>query len=479
MKKFNYPFVAICTVLSNSTALLAAEWDISKEIDLSVVHSDNIALANAGAEQSDLVFQVKPSLGISGEGARLSVDFNYSLGAVITDGDNGRDEIEDSHYLNANATLEAIEDNLFVDLEADAGVTSVNNTNSAQDIFTRSNNLTQTYSYKVSPYYRYHFGPIADAELRYSYDSLENDKGNISDSENNQWDFSLTSGRHFRGFNWVLSASQSELEYSNGAKDETSEVNADFQFRINRQFTADFGVGYEENDFNNALRQYSDTEGETWTVGTTWTPNPRVVMKLAYVDRFTGGDWDMDLKYRHRRSVLTASYSTSVTNSRRQQLDDISLISTDINGDTVFIGDQELLINQLQPTLANENIVQSQFKLAYEYISRLTTVKFNTTYSERDYQTSLSSTENLDSKVSLSRKLTSLTSLNTSVNWVNQKDVTTLSEQELVRVKLGVSTELGKQSEVSLDFQRAENEDSSGANDYDENRVTASLAMTF
>lgn len=479
MKKSNYPFFAVCMVLANTAVLQAAEWDISKELDVSAVHSDNIALANAGAEQSDLVFQVKPSLGIAGQGARMSVDFNYSLGAVITDGDNGRDEIEDSHYLNANATLEAIEDNLFLDLEADAGVTSVNNTNSAQDIFTSSNNLTQTYSYRVSPYYRYHFGAIADAELRYSYDSLENDNTNTSDSEEYTWNFSLTSGRDFRSYNWVLSASQSELEYSNGAKDESSEVNADFQFRINRQFTADFGVGYEENDFNNALRQYSSTDGETWTVGTTWTPNPRVTLKLAYVDRFTGGDWDMDLKYRHRRSVLTASYSTSVTNSRSQQLDDISLTSTDINGDTVFIGDQDLFINPLQPTLANENILQSQFKLAYEYTSRRTTVKFNTTYSERDYQTRVLSTENLNSRLSLSRKLTPLTSLNTSVNWVNQKDVDALSEQELMTLKLGVSTELGKQSKVSVDLQRAENEDSTGANDYDENRVTASLAMTF
>lgn len=479
MKKSNYPFFAVCMVLANTAVLQAAEWDISKELDVSAVHSDNIALANAGAEQSDLVFQVKPSLGIAGQGARMSVDFNYSLGAVITDGDNGRDEIEDSHYLNANATLEAIEDNLFLDLEADAGVTSVNNTNSAQDIFTSSNNLTQTYSYRVSPYYRYHFGAIADAELRYSYDSLENDNTNTSDSEEYTWNFSLTSGRDFRSYNWVLSASQSELEYSNGAKDESSEVNADFQFRINRQFTADFGVGYEENDYNNALRQYSSTDGETWTVGTTWTPNPRVTMELAYVDRFTGGDWDMDLKYRHRRSVLTASYSTSVTNSRSQQLDDISLTSTDINGDTVFIGDQDLFINPLQPTLAIENILQSQFKLAYEYKSRRTTVKFNTTYSERDYQTSVLSTENLNTKLSLSRKLTPLTSLNTSVNWVNQKDVDALSEQELMTLKLGVSTELGKQSKVSVDLQRAENEDSTGANDYDENRVTASLAMTF
>ncbi|MBT8440206.1 MAG: TIGR03016 family PEP-CTERM system-associated outer membrane protein, partial [Gammaproteobacteria bacterium] len=322
-------------------------------------------------------------------------------------------------------------------------------------------------------------GAVADAEFRYSYDSLENDKANTSDSETQQWDFSLTSGRQFRGFNWVLSANQSELEYSNNAKDESSEVNADFQFRINRQFTADFGIGYEENEYNNALRQYSNTDGETWTVGTTWTPHPRMTMKLAYVDRFTGGNWDMDLKYRHRKSVLTASYSTSVTNSRNQQLDTISTTSTDISGDTIFIGDQDLLLNQLVPTLAVENIVQSQFKLAYEYSSRRTTVKFNTTYSERDYQTQSLSTEDLNTKVSLKRKLTPLTAVNTSVNWVNRKDVSAQSDEELVTINLGVSTEIGKNSDFSVDLQRSENEDSTGTNDYDENRVTASLAMTF
>ena len=479
MKKFNYPFIVVCTVSIYSAALHAAEWNVSKSVDLSAIHSDNIAHANNNAEESDLVFEVRPSLGISGKGSRLQLDFNYSLEVVLTDGDNGRDEIEDFHFLNATATLEAIEDNLFVDFEADAGVTSVNSNNFVQDLYTSSNNRTQSYSYKISPYYRYHFGSAADAEIRYSFDSLENENGNTSDSETQRWDFSLTSGRQFRSFNWVLSANQSELEYSNNARDESSAVNADFQFRINRQFTADFGIGYEENEYNNALRQYSNTDGETWTVGTTWTPHPRMTMKLAYVDRFYGGNWDMDLKYRHRKSVLTASYSTSVTNSRNEQLGAISTTSTNINDETVFIGDQDLFLDPLVPTLNNENIVQSQFRLAYEYSSRRTTFRFNTTYSERDYQTQVLSTEDLNTRVSLTRKLTPLTSLNTGINWLNREDVSAQSEEELVTINLGVSTEIGRNSDFSVDLQRSENEDSTGANDYDENRVTASLAMTF
>ena len=484
MKKFNYPFVAICTALSCSAALQAAEWDISKSVDLSATHSDNIELANNNAKESDLVFQLRPSLGIAGEGSRLQLDFNYSLGAVFTDGDNDRDEIEDSHFLNAAATLEAIEDNLFVDLEADAGVTSVSSNNVVEDIITRSNNRSQSYSYKISPYYLYHFGSAADVELRYSYDSLENDNGNASDSEKNQWDFSLTSGRYFRSFNWVLSASQSELEYSNSAKDETSEVNADFQFRINRFFTADFGIGHEENDYQNALRQYGDTDGMTWDVGTTWTPNPRTTMKLSYGDRFTGEDWAMDLKYRHRKSTLTASYSTTVTSSRTEQLGAISTTSTDINGETVFIGDQDLSLNPILPTLGFENIVQSQFKLAYQYNSRRSTIGFNTTYSERDYQTQTLSTESLSSSVNISRKLTPLTSLTGKVSWVTQDDVSTAaSDQETLRYSIGVNSSLGQKSRLSVDYQHTENDTTGGTglggNDYEEDRISASLAMTF
>ena len=162
----------------------------------------------------------------------------------------------------------------------------------------------------------------------------------------------------------------------------------------------------------------------------------------------------------------------------------ISTTSTDINGDSVFIGDQDLSFNPILPTLGTENIVQSQFKLAYQYASRRTTVGFNTTYSERDYQTQTLSTESLSSSVNISRKLTPLTSLTGKVSWVEQDDISTAaSDQETLSYTIGVNSSLGQKTRFSVDYQHTENDLAGGTglggNDYEEDRVSASLAMTF
>lgn len=463
---------------------LSADWSTNKSINASLIHSDNSGLTTNAASGSETLLQVRPSFGINAEGARLQMNFNYSLGLVFSDGGNNRDDVEDSHFLNARASIEAIEDNLFIDVNANAGITSVSsNAVVAQDIATRSNNTTQTYALEISPYYRYHFGSFADALIRYSADSLSS-QSNANDGSNSIWSASLSSGRRFTALNWVLSARQSELSYDNGPSDETSAVNADFSIRINRFFTADFGIGHEENDYQNNLRQYGDTDGMTWDVGTTWTPNPRTSLKLSYGDRFTGENWNMDLRYRHRKSTLTASYLTSVTNSRNEQINSISGLTRDINGDIIFIGDTDLLLDPTLPSAGFENIVQSQFKLAYQYATRRTTVGIDTSYSERDYQTQILSTEDMTVSLSVDRKITPRTSLKGRISWVSRDDTATAaSDQELISYNVGLNTKLGTSSSLSLDYLRSENDTSGGTglggNAYDENRFQATLGMNF
>lgn len=479
MKKRQLPAM-IASLLIIPLAGQSAEWTTNKSVEVSSTYSDNSGLASGGGGQSETVIQVRPSLGISGEGARMNLNFNYSLGAVFTDGKNGRDDIEDSHFLNARAEIEAIEDNLFLDIDANAGISSVSSTAVvASDINTRSSNTTQTFSIKLSPYAKYRFGSYADALLRYSADSLAN-QSNSNDSENSSWDLSLTSGKRFTAYSWVFSANQSELKNKNGPTDETSRLNLDMQYRINRKFTADFGIGHEENDYQNALRQYGgDTDGMTWDVGTTWTPNPRTTFQLSYGDRFTGEDWAMSLDYRHRKSTLKASYNTSVTNSRSEQIETLSVLARDINGDPIFIGGQQLYLNVIQPTLSSENIVQSQFKLAYQYQSRRTSVGVDFAFAERSYQTQTLSTEDMTTALNISHKLTPVSSLTSRISWVTRDDLTAVSDQELLSWSLGLSSSLGANSTLALNYQYSENEDSTGANSYEENRVQASLAMSF
>ena len=469
--RLRYPVTLLAVLVS--CQLNAGEWDVVKSVDFTTTYSDNIALANDANAESDTLLQVRPAIKLTGQGARFQMDLDYSLSAMFSDGDNNRDEFEDLHFLNATATLEALENNLFIDFSANAGVSSISDSAVIpSDVFTRSNNRTQTYSFSVSPYLRYHFGQYADAILRVATDALSNQDGNADDSDSTSWTLAVNSGDHFKDYSWLAQATQRQVDYDSGREDETTELNTKLSYRINRKFTADFGIGYEENDIGTT--QFNDTDGMTWDVGTTWTPNSRTTLVASYGDRFYGDNWLMDLVYSHRKSTLKASYSTSVSNSRTEQIGSISEL--DFNNNLFYDSDR---LDQTLPSLGNEIIIQDRFKLAYQYTARRTTLNFDTSYIERDYQTSAQSTEELSGRISLTRKLTPLTSLTTSLLWDNSENITTQSDEDLFTFKIGMTSKIGANSNFSVNLQRSENEDSSGANDYEENRVSASLAMAF
>ncbi len=172
MKKIYFQLPLLLSLLS--LPVLAANWTTTRSASVTTTFSDNIDLEEDGDSGSSL--ELRPSIGIQGEGARLKLDFNYSLGAVFTNGGDD-DGFEDNHFLNATANIEAIEDNLFIDVNANAGMTLIDSTKTvASDSNTNSNNTTQTYSLSVSPYARYHFGSFADGTLRFTTDTFSTDR---------------------------------------------------------------------------------------------------------------------------------------------------------------------------------------------------------------------------------------------------------------------------------------------------------------
>ena len=169
-------------VFSMTSTAFAAEWRSSKGLSVDTTYTDNRDLSSDN-EEGELSLGVTPSLGITGRGGRLTLDFRYAPGVRFRQHEGN----SFNNNLASSLTSELYRDVLFLDASANARQTLENsNGRSGGDNVNADNDTTQTYTYSISPYTRHHFGAYADSTLRYTFDGVVNngeecDDGNQDD----------------------------------------------------------------------------------------------------------------------------------------------------------------------------------------------------------------------------------------------------------------------------------------------------------
>ncbi len=200
------------------------------------------------------------------------------------------------------------------------------------DGLSRSGDLTQTYYWGASPYWRQRLGPYADGILRYSFDRViyaNSDRvqnpapgnpafaGFGSNSNSHAFEGSLQSGRHFSQFGWNLAHSQRKVDYdAEGVDDPTfRRTNGRITYPLHRELDVYAGAGYDDNDYE-TTRGGEDQSGTSWEAGATWRPVQATEVTAGWGHRYFGNYWTFDLTHRSRRTVWTAGYSEDITTSR-------------------------------------------------------------------------------------------------------------------------------------------------------------------
>ena len=258
------------------------------------------------------------------------------------------------------------------------------------------------------PEYRQHLNRYADLVSRNRFDWVTysgSDSGSGSDGSRGQTlNLSILSGRHFNAFNWSLNATQRKTFYDSDQQDDTrNDYSAGLGYRFNPRWAVNGSIGYEDNDIQT---DRSDSNGATWDLGATWTPNPRTSVNATYGDRYFGETYSGDISHRTRRTQLSAGFSREVTNRRQQQLVDSFFFLADSNGNPVL--DQSgnpIIANipQLQDT--DEDYLNTQFRGAMTITGRRTNVTITGNISNRDYEVSNNNEDSYGLTVSVRRDL--------------------------------------------------------------------------
>jgi hypothetical protein len=240
-----------------------------------------------------------PGVRIDAQTARLKMYLDYALSGLRYSTGNTSNNAQNA--LNAFGTLEAIDNWLFLDFSGNIsqqiinpfGVQSPNNSYN-------NRNLTETSTYRLSPYIRGQLGGSADYFLRYNGSVTNYQSGSLSDVSISQWLGQVRGNTTFQNLNWTIDGSQQNTDYSRGRDYEDGRLRGILTYRLFPEFRISGSGGWETNNY-----QSLDNEGQsTYGYGLDWTPTERTQVSGFQERRFFGNGHNVLISHRFPLSSI-------------------------------------------------------------------------------------------------------------------------------------------------------------------------------
>lgn len=486
--KRTLPLVAACLLPASG---FAAEFTTSAAVAPGITYTDNVCLSDQN-KQDAWVGLVTPSGSIKGKGrnadfdVRGSVQFNTLTDSQLDDDDcdggslGNREQFAPSVDARGSAIL--IEDWVKFNATGRANQNEVSPfIGGGGDSLDGNGNTNTYYRYSLSPVLSRRLKDFATYNLRYTYDEVINTQDSVSDSTSDSWATNLESGNSGQ-ISWDVFGNYREVSFSdddfvttNNSNGTNREPRQDTELKsaglrlghqINREWQVNGTSGYEWNDYQTFNDE--DTSGVTWDVGVRWTPSARTTVSTGVGDRFFGKTPRLSASHRHKRSTFSADYSKSITFGR-----DILTQGNDFNPN---LGNFSSLNSQ-------SPIIDERFTLGYAYSGRRANINFIGSHSEQTQEDNgLNSTfDNLaftyaplvPRPYSLSGTLSWSKSDPRSEFGVPVDDFSDNSEAWITGVTVGRT--LNNRMDVSLNYRYTDQQSDSTFNEYQENRVVATL----
>jgi len=246
---------------------------------------------------NDQITELSPGLRVVANTARIQGFADYSLRLAHYAKGTASDQVW--HNLNARGTVEAVQNAVFIDVSGAAGLQPISAFGAPGVDSPANPNLTQTTSFRISPYLRGTLGDAADYELRYSLQEDQSDADNRADVRQRNWRFFIGSQTVGQLWGWTLDASDDTADFSNGRSIETTSLRGRLIYYISPQFQF-FGTGGVE-----STNQVTPTRESRniWGGGFDWRPSVRSRISMERENRYFGESHNVLLEYRTARTL--------------------------------------------------------------------------------------------------------------------------------------------------------------------------------
>ena len=485
---------------STDGASPAPAWTITPRIGLTETLSDNINLSSTNT-QTGFISQLAPGVRIDARTARLKMFLDYSLNGLRYS--TGSSSSQAQNLLNAFGTLEAIDNWLFLDFSGNISQQVINpfGVQAPSGIY-NNNNLTETSTYRLSPFIKGQLGGSADYFLRYNVSATNYSDNSLSNVTLSQWIGQVRGNTRFQNLNWAIDGSQQNTDYSRGRDYDDGRLRGVLTYKLFPELSVSGSGGWETNNY-----QSINNEGQsTYGYGINWTPTERTQVSGFQEHRFFGNGYNVLLSHRFPLSSIryTAIRDVSLlpnqfTTSGMGTVYDMYFdqFSNQIPDPVARAAYVTNLLNQLgvapnaqavSDYAAQRPRVQSSQQLTYVLYGARNSLTLIAARSENEALTVFGQNTNIAGQasrvtqqgvtVSFAHRLTPLTALNLlGSRMESQSGLTNALNTTMTTYQVGVSTRFGAKTAGSLNLRRSEFD--SDTNPYTENALVGSITMFF
>ncbi len=475
-------------------------WTITPRIGLTETLSDNINLSSTNT-QTGFISQLSPGIRIDARTARLKMFLDYSLNGLRYSTGNSSSQAQ--NVLNAFGTLEAIDNWLFLDFSGNISQQIINpfGVQTPSNIYDNSN-LTQTSTYRLSPYIKGQLGGSADYFLRYNVSATNYQNSSLSNVTLSQWIGQIRGNTRFQNLNWTIDGSQQNTDYSLGRNYDDGRLRGVLTYKLFPEFSLSGSGGWETNNYQSLNNEVQSTYG----YGINWTPTERTQVSGFQEHRFFGNGYNVLLSHRFPLSSIRYTAIRDVSLIPNQftssgmgtvydmYFDQFSNLIPDPVARSAYVTN---LLNQLgvapnaqavSDYAAQRPRVQTSQQLTYVLYGARNSLTLIAARNENEALTVFGQNTNIAGQasrvtqqgftVSFAHRLTPLTALNLlGSRMESQSGLTNVLNTTMTTYQVGVSTRFGAKTAGSLNLRRSEFD--SDTSPYTENALVGSITMFF
>ena len=475
-------------------------WTITPRIGLTETLSDNINLSSTD-RQSGFISQLAPGVRIDARTARLKMFLDYSLNGLRYS--TGKSTNQAQNLLNAFGTLEAIDNWLFLDFSGNISQQVINpfGVQAPSGIY-NSRNLTETSTYRLSPYIKGQLAGSADYFLRYNTSVTNYQNSSLSNITLSQWIGQVRGNTTFQNLNWAVDGSQQNTDYSRGRNYDDGRLRGVLTYKLFPELSLSGSAGWETNNY-----QSINNEGQsTYGYGINWTPTERTQVSGFQEQRFFGNGYNVLLSHRFPLSSIRYTAIRDVSLIPNQfttsgmgtvydlYFDQLASLIPDPVARAAYVTN---LLNQLgvapnaqavNDYAAQRPRVRSSQQLTYVLYGARNSLTLVAARNESEALTVFGQNTGIPGEasrvlqqgftVSYGHRLTPLTGLNLlGSRMESQSGLTNALNTTMTTYQIGVSSRFGPKTVGSLNLRRSEFD--SDTNPYTENALVGSLTMFF
>jgi len=306
--------IVLITVTSTTFAKELA--DIKTSVSVSTGYTDNVDL-EAFNKTGSFFAQVNPNIHFERQGSRVKANLDYTLQGVANSNVSDKKTYSINNRLFANVLTEIVASSIYLNLDGTITQELLDSTKSASDDnIVGSDNLTDTYTYAINPYWEKKWENWANSKFSYNfneviYDSDDDEPGNNSIGQNIQLD--INSGNVFNTISWAINLNYDHINYDSEPNTSSSSSLGTLGYKYSNQLSFKAYVGYEEYD-----EKSDNNNGSNFGAGLVWNPSRQTSLEFSAGHRYYGDAYDLSFKHQMKRLGINFSYSENITNTRNQ-----------------------------------------------------------------------------------------------------------------------------------------------------------------